>query len=445
MSLVVADLPKGKQIFYGFKDNAMVATDHFGVLSGILARWNGTANDSLANQQPYQKVRERSKPLPGETPLIRWYYEPIARVEAQMIFQPELRKVRGDNVVQMLRKEGVDAVKGVGGTFAFVSNGTDMLARLAAYAPPPFKGAMRMARLPNETLAVPEPWVPADVSAWATASIDMPNALDAFDTLFERLADEDPGTFKDILKRLKEDKDGPQVDVRHEIFEQLTNRLTLINDATLPSQEKSERFLIGLSIKDAAAEKIVANAMRKCFENDKRIESRNFQSVRIWEYRPRPGGGKLKTGTPAPLVVPKIAFTVARGNLFIATHGDLLEKVLTPGNGPSLATAPDFQASMSEMARLGMGPSSTRFFGRVQIGARTTYEMMRNNHLAGVESIYAQILLQLVKRDDDGQRLKVDASKLPPYSQVAPFLGLVGSFTTTYDDGWSATAVSLKK
>ena len=79
------------------------------------------------------------------------------------------------------------------------------------------------------------------------------------------------------------------------------------------------------------------------------------------------------------------------------------------------------------------------------LGARTTYEMMRQNHLVGVESVYAQILLQLVKRDEDGKRLKVDGSKLPPYGQLAPYLTNVGSFLTTHDDGWSITAVSFKK
>ncbi|MFL5342933.1 MAG: hypothetical protein ACJ8F7_22590, partial [Gemmataceae bacterium] len=312
MSLVVAELPNGKYILYGHKDDVIVTTDHFGVLGGILARWNNTANDSLANQQAYQKVRARCQTLPGESALIRWYYEPVARVEAQMLFSPELKKVKGDNVAQVLRKEGVDGIKGVGGTLAFVSNGTDILARAAAFAPPPFRGAMRMAKLSNETLASPEAWVPPDVSAWATASIDLPNALDSFETLFERLADEGPGTFQEILKSLKEDKDGPQVDLRHDIFEQMINRVTLINDATLPAQEKSERFLVGLTIKDGRAEKTVADALRKCVESDKRIRARDFEGVRIWEYRPRPSTGKASRTTQPPVVMPSLALAVAR-------------------------------------------------------------------------------------------------------------------------------------
>ena len=445
MSLIVAELPQNRLILYGVKDTILVATDHWAALQGVMARFNGRANDSLANQLAHQKVRQRSQPLPGESPLLRWYYEPVARVEAQMIFQPELKKVKGDNLAQCLRKEGVDAIKGVGGTVAFVSNGTDMLARGAAYAPPPFRGAMRMARLPNETLATPEPWVPADLSAWVTVSLDLVNALDTFDTLFERLADEDPGTYKEILDSLKNDPDGPRVDIRKEIFEQLTNRVTLVNDATVPAHEKSERFVIGIPAKDAEAAKIVAKALVKCFEPDKRMSKRVFQGALIWEYTPRQAIAKSRRGTDQAMNVPTIAFSVARGSLFISTHGGLLEKILSNTNRHNLAEASDFQRLMAEMVRLGMGPSSSRFFGRVDLGARTTYEMLRANRLAGVESVYAHILLQMVKLDDEGKRLRVDGSKLPPYSVVTPYLSLIGSYSTTFDDGWSATAVSLKK
>jgi hypothetical protein len=99
----------------------------------------------------------------------------------------------------------------------------------------------------------------------------------------------------------------------------------------------------------------------------------------------------------------------------------------------------------SELTRLGMGPGSSRFFGRIEEGGRTTYEMMRAGKLAKVESVYAHILLQLLKVDEEGKRLKADGRLLPDYARVTPYLGLVGSFTTTHADGWSAAGVALKR
>jgi hypothetical protein len=442
-SMIVAEMPNNKPIIYGIKDNIMICTDHFGTLQGILARMNGSANNTLAGQLPYQVVRRRCRPQPDETPYIRWYFVPVTRAEVQLILQPELRKVRGDNLVQVLRKEGVDAIQGVGGTIAMACNGTDMLLRGSSYAPQPFKNAMRMAKLPNETHPAPEPWVPADVSAWATVSLDLVNAFDGFETVFERLADEDPGTFKDIMNSLKTDPNGPMVDVRKEIFEQLSNRITFINDAVLPITVKSERFLVGVPVKDDAAVKILTDALRKCFEPDKRFTARKFQDAVIWEYRPRPP--KAKPGKQPPVQMPTISLVVAKKVLFISTHVDFLEKVLTQGEQPGLAVSPEYQNFMREMVRLGMGPSSSRFFGRLEEGARTTYEMMRAGQLAKVESVYAQILLQLVKMDEEGKRLRVDVSKLPPYERITPYLDLIGSYSTTFDDGWSVVAVAVKR
>lgn len=438
MNMIVAELPNNRQIIYGIKAGVMVCTDHWGTLQGILARWTGAANNSLVSQQPFQMVQQRTRPHPGETAQIHWYFVPLLRAEAEMIFKPELKKVKGDNLVQVLRKEGVDAIRGVGGSVALASNGTDMLVRMSAFAPQPYVNAMRMAKLPNETLDRPEPWVPADVSTWATISLDLLNAFDTFDTVFERLADEPAGTFKEIIKSLKDDPDGPRVDVRREIFEQVTNRITFINDALVPVSPKGERFLFAVPAKSSLAATILAEGIRKCFENDRRFKTKRVNGALVWEYHPRPKKGQ-------PVTLPTTAITVANGTLFISTHGDLLEKVLTQGNKPGLAAAPDFQRFMSEMVRLGMGPSSHRFFARVEDGARTTYEMMRAGRLAEVESAYAHILLAFVKLDADGKRLRIDGSKLPPYEKVAPYLDLIGSYSFTHDDGWSLVGVGLKR
>src|SRR6185369_14350764 len=118
----------------------------------------------------------------------------------------------------------------------------------------PFRGAMRMATFVNNAPVLPDAWVPADVSAYFTVGLDLVNAYDTFDTLFERLADEPPGTFKEIMERVRVDKDGPQCDIRREIVQQLQPRFAIINEAAHPITEHAERYLFAFPAKDAAAE-----------------------------------------------------------------------------------------------------------------------------------------------------------------------------------------------
>lgn len=439
---IVFTLPKNIQLIYGIKGNLLIVADHQPTVEGMLKRWNPASNDNLANVQAYREIRRRSTPLEGERPLIRWYFEPIARMEAQAIYYPQLKK--GDNLVGALRQEGLGGIKGVGGTMTFSTNGTDVLVRGAAYAPQPFLGALRMAKLPNETPIDPEPWVPAALSGGITFNIDLVNAFYTFDTLFERLAREPPGTYKEIMDSLKTDPNGPEVDIARDILGQLQNRITMINDATKPFDEKSERFLVGIPARSAEAEKILAKAVDKCLRPDPRVKVRDFQGYVFFEYTAKPrranaGGGKQGA------VLPNLTITVAKGNVFISTNAALLEKVLTKPDGDWLGKCEDYNHLVKELQRLGMGPASSRSFLRLDVGAEATYEMMRKNQIDKSNSIYALGLKNVMKSDVDSGKLRADGAKLPAYNCINKYLGLAGTCTMTDYDGWRFIGVVIKK
>jgi hypothetical protein len=436
---VVVNLPKRVQIVYTVKDTMLIIGDHLPTVQGMLERWVGAANNSLANVPAFRGVRRKTAVKDGESEMIRFYFEPVARTEAMLVYFPELKKKKGDNLPQALRKEGVDGIKGVGGTISFVNNGTDMLLRMATFSPQPFRGAMRMATFPNNAPVLPDAWVPADVSAYFTIGVDIVNAYDSFDSLFERLADEPPGTFKEIMERVRVDKDGPQCDIRREIMQQLQPRVTMINDFTRPIQEHSERYLWAVPVKDAAAESILAGGIRKCFESDRRIKGRQFAGFQIWEYQPKQ---KRSNGKEAKVTLPGLCFTVARGQLFLSTHASLLEKILTY-DGPKLADSADYRHFMQEMTRLGMGPSASRSFIRVEVAAESTYEMLHSNKLDKADTAVG-LLLSKALADEKG-KLKVDGRKLPAYSAIIKYLGLAGMYLASDPDGWTIVATVLKK
>jgi hypothetical protein len=440
MQAIVAQLPNQIQLVYGLKDSLLVISDHLPTVQGLLARWVGAATNSLANVPAYRAVRRKSQPLPGETEMIRFYFEPTTRMEALMIYFPEMKKVKGDNLVQVMRKEGVDGVKGVGGVIAFRSNNTDMLIRLSSYNPEPFRGAMRMARLPNVAPVTPDSWVPADLSGYLTFGLDLVNAFDSFDTFFERVTDEPPGTFKAIMDSVRDDKDGPQVDIRRDIMERLQPRVTLVNDATLPAAPKCERYVVGIPAKSAADEQVLSDAIRRCFETDRRFKARTFQNSTVWEYQARVK--QRKSGKPTKVDVPGLCITVCRGHLFIATNFGLLEKILTQQD--KLADAADYQRMMQELARLGMGPSCLRGFIRTDVAARPTYELIQSNMVDRANSVYGWLLTKVLMDSTTGKML-ADGKKLPPYDRLARYLAPAGGFARDDGDGWSFVGVVLDK
>ena len=301
-----------------------------------------------------------------------------------------------------------------------------------------------MAKLPNEAPIVPDAWVPADLSAYATVSLDLTNAFYSFDTLFERLAAEPPGTYKEIMDSLRDDKDGPRVDLAKDIFGQLQNRVVIMNDATKPYCSTCERFLFAVPTRGVQAQKILEVAVRKCLETDRRIKMRDFHGITFYEFSAK--ARKSKNGQVQGGIMPNLTIAVANGYLFITTHSSLLEKILTqPNTNNNLAQAADYQHLMHEMARLGMGPSCARSFLRLDVGVEPTYELMRNNQLDQANSLYSLGLRSVMKADWKNGRLRADASKLPPFESIKKYVGLAGISASTDIDGWRVLGVVLKK
>ncbi|HLW67390.1 MAG TPA: hypothetical protein VKS79_18895 [Gemmataceae bacterium] len=441
--VLVVSLPNGKEIVYGLKDQVLIISDYLPTVQGMLPRFAGPAPSSLVNVPAFQWVRNKTQSQAGETKFVRWYFDTMGRFEAKKIQYPPVGKKQA--AVDVMRGEGLDAFKGTGGAVGFMTNNTDILIRIAAYAPPPYRNAMRMLRFPNESPIAAEPWVPMGCSTYGTVCIDFLNAFDSFDTLFERLVDEEPGTFQKIMKDLKEDADGPKVDVRNEIMAQLGNRLIVLNVSLEPDQQRPERFLYAIPVKDANAEKILAEGIRKAFEPDRRVTKRQVQGLAIWHYEPKQSKKKMANGQPRKTMLPPMDITVAQGYLFITTLPELLDQVLARSNQKSLNDSPEYLRMMSELARLNPGPANSRFFLKLDTGARSTYHMLQTNNLREGVSIYSTILLQLMKKDEEGKALRADGAKLPPYSYAQSFLGNMGISFSSHEDGWSGVLIGIKK
>ena len=57
--------------------------------------------------------------------------------------------------------------------------------------------------------------------------------------------------FKDIIEGIRDDEDGPQIDIAKNVLPNLDDQLILVTDNTLPSELNSERMLIAIRISDA--------------------------------------------------------------------------------------------------------------------------------------------------------------------------------------------------
>jgi hypothetical protein len=349
--------------------------------------------------------------------------------------------------------------------------------RTTIYAPPPYEKAMKMAVLPNQSEFAPQPWAPRDIATYTTLYFDIANAFEHFGSLFDELFGQgETGTWEEVKQSLKEDPNGPQIDLRVDLIKHLGRRVSLLTDYQLPITTTSERLLFAI---EATNPKAVAAAIEKLMKNDPTAKRRVVNGHVIWEIveddSPVPEAPEISFGdvpavTPVhPLkkrkkqkegdleeeeeekeqrLLPHAAMTVWEGNLVIASHIDFLLKVVAPAEKPELLKDDvDYLLVDEQIKQLVPKPKCLRVFSRTDEEYRPTYELVRQNKMPESETMLARMLNILFGEGKKGElrRRRIDGSQLPEYQVVRRYLGPAGLQATSEPSGWFLKGFTLSK
>ena len=481
---------RGTQAFHLIKEDALVVCDDAKVLAGILRRWAHKAPDatpdSLATVAAYRNVMERTRHHAKEmAPHVRWFVEPFGLIEALRASDPHYTPRRGTDMAKLLRENGFSAVQGAGGFVNFSVGPYEMLHRTVVFAPAveghgpdeKYTKAARILTLPNSGDLAPTAFVPREIATFQVLNIRVASAFEGAGSIVDAMARE--SVFEDILKDIRDNPDGPMIDIRGELLSRLADRALIMTDYQLPITPKSERTVIAIAAKDPAAlAKVVNQAMAK----DTTAHKREFRRQTIWEIVEEDLDADLR---PAQVDVPEIgpakekdkdedeeekfkipnsAITVAHGHLMRATHIDFLKKVLEQADGgKALGDSVDFQLVTAEIEKLTAGAeNSVRFFSRTDEEFRPTYELIRAGKMPQSETMFGRVLNRLftnepaaarkkdgktVKRDKqkEPRKQQIDGHQLPEFDLVRRYLGPAGGFATTTEDGFFITGFTLPK
>jgi hypothetical protein len=467
---VLESPPKGEQkepnrAVYFLHDGLLGASDHLAVASEIAKRLSGGkptggSGDSLAGVEAYKAVLERcaSDKATDAEPHVRWFIDPIGLAEAMRTWQD--RRHRGDtDYLKVVKSQGFEALKGVGGLVNFSVGHYGVLHRTAAFAPPPYELAMRMMVFPNGGDFKPQAWVSNELATYASFRCDLLNAFDRFDTLFDEVYGE-PGVWQDTLDSIKNDPNGNRIDLRQDLVAHLGQRVTIVTDYKLPITPNSQRSLIAIEAKN---EQALAKAVEDTMKNDDRVKQRKLGEQVVWEILAEDGptleleirdadAGKepdadAKVGAAAMQAgTPNSAVTVAKGHLFVSSHIELLEKVLADiGPDEQLAEAEDYQLVEAEFAKLGARQTCAQGFSRTDEQYRATYELFREGRLPESDTFFAKFLNLLLGEEKEGvtRKPRLAGGKLPPFKEIRRYLGPAGSFVTAEPNGWYVIGFTL--
>jgi hypothetical protein len=474
--MIVFNLPEeenkrsGRQSAYFLKDGLLAASDDVETLHRILDASSADRADSLAQFKPFHEIMERcDKSAGGVSSQVRWFVEPFGY--ATMVRETSLKERRkGIDLLAALKNQGFTVVQGLGGYLNFAADNCELIHRTMIYAPPlaghenskdKYELAARMLNFPNSGDLEPQSWVPDHVATYNTFNWDLKTSFAAVGPLVDEISAE-KGVFRDVLDSLKNDPQGPRVDIEKDLIGNLGSRVTVITDYQLPIGPKSERLLVAI---DTTNEALVAETITKTMKGD--ACRREFEGHVIWEIvdeecavpdvkiedsgainpSDRADQSPDKKAKDHPLMQ-NAAITVAFGHLFVASNLGFLETVLhQAGKSDGLATSADYRLVANKLKTLGAGQASFRLFSRTDEEYRPTYELIRTGQMPRSESVLGQILNALLGDGKEGvlRKQKIDGGKLPEFSAVSHYFGPAGGFVASEPNGWFIAGFMLDK
>ena len=439
--------------------------------------------DSLATNPSFTATMARcGREVPVAAAPIRWFIEPLAFAKAYQASNPPREKRKGPDFVAILGRQGFDAIKGIGGVVAFDFGGHSLrhhtlvhapaLPGRDAFGPERFDLAARMLRFPDAEATAPPAWAPRELGSWLALQWDIKTAFHSVETLFDDVVGE-PGTFKDVIASLKEEPDGPQIDLEKDMIDCLGTRVTLLTHHVEPIDTDSERLVIAIEATDP--EKVAAT-VGKTMAADSDMQRIEIAGHEVWELIDRsmavpqleietPGGAvahadhhdgdddsahrrRQRIREKEEKLLPHSAVTVAHGHLLIASHRDILERVLVaPGGADALAAAADYKAAAAELARLLPGKAALRTFGREDETIKPTYELLRQGSMPKSKSVFGQLLNGMLGDGKPGtvREQKIDGTTLPEFESVRRYFGTTCLGMESTVEGWYFAGASLPR
>ena len=475
--------PRERQVAFALAGDALVVGDDAVQVAQALAVLDSGRKDNLSTVPAFQAVIERSRQgIAADAAPIRWYIDPLRFAAAWQATNPPREKKKGPDYVAILGRQGFDAVKAAGGHVVFSDGGHAFRHHTMIYAPPlpgrePMAAdcydlAARMLRFPNATAVPPPAWVGKDVSGWTTLQWDVQTAFGSAESLVDDIVG-DKGVFDDVIASLKEDPDGPQVDVENDLVKALGQRMILVTDYVEPIDVDSDRIVIALETADEAR---VAATIAKVMDADSDMRKIEIAGHTAWELIDHsamlptlevetPGGAvphadeerhdpddaahkrRQRRREKEEKLLPHSSVAVANGHLFIASHRDILERVLQATDAGGLASATDYAAAAAELQRLFPDRVCVQSFGREDETIRPTYEMLRQGAMPKSKSILGQVLNGALGDGKPGtvREQRIDGSTLPDFETVRHHFGTVASGMEAVADGWFISGIALSR
>lgn len=457
-----------QQTFYAAVDGYFFATDDEELMSQLIARAGGEqiAAANLVSNPTFQAIRAQlGDEFTADINDVEYFARPIG-------FAKVLRDIGGQrsmsdaDMLAILENQGFGAIEAVCGYLNFGGEKLDIVHRGFVLADLPLPMSAAILDFPNKASREIPRFVSDKISSLLVTNWNANQAFWKAEGLVDEIAGAE-GVFEEVIKGIRMDPNGPQVDIEKDVLPNFTNDIYSISDS--PQGEvtiNSRRNLIALRITDPAK---MARVVDKAMKNEPDADPVDFDGHTIWKVVNGQEDSELDdsfgdfdsfdleedptseeaTEEEEEKWLNEWAIAVHEDYLMFTSHVDMIQEAITLAKSAQispLVREPDYNRAMRAIEdTFGSEAACAWNIVRTKNAYRVQYELFRAGKLNESESMLASILDKLLASESEirGKAQKVSGQALPPFEKIASFLNPSGLMVRTTQKGWEFGSVML--
>lgn len=343
---------KSREVAVWRAQNILCIAESDTAATSALERLSDKKGGGLCAHPAFRAVSKLPTNANDAAPSLHWYRRPVA--DTRMCEAEWLARRRGQPWSRYAARAGLDHVQAVGGTIQFPQRRFSKVHWTKVYAPTHADTDRRrfpgILDLPNQDDLSPPDWVPQQVSTYGSLAWNIRETFDSFVYVVDPWFGE--GFFEDFVASLREDINGPQLDIRRDLIPHLGERFFTVSGVGA----HAHATILAIEARDEGA---VLAALERPLREDPYARPADVPGAAAWELLTDDNRQGAKSEVRA-----SSALAVARGYLWMATDVPALRELL--GRQPAGARLGHSRlySSMSRVLDDYFAGSCFRFYAR---------------------------------------------------------------------------------
>ena len=444
--------------FYCISKDQLVAADDLITMTELLQAQGGAKEDSLSNSDLYKQVQAKI-PCEGNEPEIEYFLRPIGFAKLLRSISGKPTKNQSD-ILLILDKEGFGDLQCVAGNVQISTENFDFFHHGHMVAKKPSSMAVQILDFPNvATLLAPE-WINKESASVLSLSWNIKEAFPKFRGIVDALVS--PGAFDGMLEGMRDDPQGPQIDIVKDVLPFLSTEFHIVTEIIKPISPDSKRSMVILKLNDPQTK--LPKILDRYGKGEPDSKPIDFEGHRIWSFENKEeaqieldfGGNKdekkkADSDENEPLL-DKWAITIFGDFFIFASDVEMIKDAILRAQNANEKKAFEKETDVAKVTNMlenfaGKDGRSMNQVTRSDRAFEMQYELFRQDILPESRSMLATILDKILKPKDgrQAQVQRVKGDKLPQFAAIRDYFTASGGVVRTVEDGWNVQSFILSK